>query len=102
MRPASWRYGVRGTEGSAGPLVDPPVGHVRVPGDAHLDAAGAAQVDDVRLVVVLFLPFGIAECNALVDAAQFRADDAFDGEGGILEGVEGHAVAISLADASCR
>ena len=86
-------------QGATGPLVDPPRRDVGLPRHAHLDPAGVAEVHRMRLVVVLLFPFGIAESNALVDAAQFRADDAFDGEGGILEGVEGHAVAISLADA---
>lgn len=37
-----------------------------------------------------------------MDAAEFRPDDAFDGQRGRLEGVKRHAVTVSLADGLSR
>ena len=54
------------------------------------------------LVVVCLFPSGIAECDTFMDAAEFRPDDAFDGQRGRLEGVKRHAVTVRLADGLSR
>ena len=50
-------------------MVNPTGGDLGGPGHSDFDAAGIAEVDDVRLVVVGLFPCGVAQGDAFVDPA---------------------------------
>ena len=62
-------------DGGVCALIDPARGTIRAARDADLESAAVGQIDDVRLIVVLALPFDIAAFS-LVRLTEFGVNDA--------------------------
>ena len=73
-------FGEYHRSGSA--LVDPSVWNLRGSCYPYLDPSRVAEIDDVWLVVVGLFPFGIPQCDSLVNAAELGIDDALHGQRG--------------------